>query len=125
MPEYVLNRNYLLRTTTGVVSFKEGGPTWVIPAMEKEAIGIGAQRVDGKKVEVLEPEQRLPPTPVGDDRTGQLYAAFELLIEKNEAKDFTGQGVPSVKAMEKILGFEVDRVELVDAWHAYKQAKAE
>ena len=125
MPEYVLNRDYTLRSVNGVVSFKKDEPAWVVPALEKEAVHIGAKRVDGAEIELIPAEKVVQPSPAGGEREAQLYAAFDLIIEKNEAKEFTGQGVPTVKAVERLLGFDVDSSELVDAWHAYRQAKAE
>ena len=125
MPQYVLSRNYTLRTTNGVISFVKGEPTWVPSFMEKDAVGIGAERVDGEKVELLEPEQ--PPKTVitGTEREAQLYAAFDLIVETNESKDFTGAGTPTVKAVEKLTNIDFDRGEITDAWAKYKEAKAE
>jgi hypothetical protein len=126
MPEYVLNRNYTLRTTNGVVSFEKGQPTWVVPMMERDAVAIGAERVDGDAPNPLG-EVDSPKLPVftPDERTAQMIAAFELLIERNDSKDFTGQGVPSVKAIEKITGFDVERSEVLETWMQYKIDKAE
>lgn len=125
MPEYTLHRDYLLRTTNGVVSFEKDKPTWVVPAMERDAAQIGAQRVDGKGVDLLEAVVAPVVAPAGDDRAGQFYAAFELLIERNDSKDFTGQGSPTIKALEKILGFDVERSEAGEYWSAFRVAKAE
>jgi hypothetical protein len=125
MPEYILQRNYTLRTTNGVISFLKGEPTHVPPFMEKDIIAIGGVRADGAEVDAIEPAPTLKPVVEGVERQDDLYAAFEMLIERNDSKDFTGQGVPSVKAIEKIVGFDVDRTEVVEAWGAYKIAKAE
>lgn len=125
MPEYVLNRNFILRTTDGVIGFEKGQPTWVPPAMERAAVGVGAQRVDGEAIELLDPEVTTPPTPLGDERKSQLYAAFDLLVETNEAKNFTGQGIPTVKAVERLSGIEFDRTEIVEGWRDYRVAKAD
>ena len=126
MPEYVLNRNYTLRTTNGVISFEKGQPTWVVPMMERDAVAIGAERVEGEAPNPLG-DFDVPKLPVytPDECTAQILSAFELLIERNDAKDFTGQGVPSVKAIEKIVGFDVDRSEVLETWAQYKADKAE
>lgn len=125
MPEYVLNRNYVLRTTDGVIGFEKGQPAWVPPALERAAVGIGAQRVDGESIALLDPEIPAPLPLVGDERTAQLYAAFDLLVETNDAKNFTGQGVPNTKAVERLTGVEFDRTEIVEGWREYRVAKAE
>ena len=125
MPQYILQRDHTHRSTMGVLSFEAGKPTNVPPFMEKEIIAIGGERLDGEVVDVLdkEPEVKLPPTDT--EREEALFAAFELLIETNVTTDFTGQGVPTVKAVEKLVDFDVDRVEVTTAWAAHKVAKAE
>jgi hypothetical protein len=121
MPEYVLNRTYTLRTTSGVISFQKGTPTWVPPYMERDAAGIGAQRVDGKDIDPLGEEEVKVPEIGFDERQAQIRTAFELIVETNDAKDFTGQGVPTVKAVEKITGIRnVERGELLELWQAFR-----
>lgn len=125
MPYYVLNRNFNFHSTLGGASFVKGEPAWVIPAIEKQVVAIGAVRVDGDTPDVLEEAPKLPEAPEGTEREEALYAAFDLLSERNESRDFTAQGVPTVKAVEKITGFDVDKLEVVEAWAAQKVAKAE
>jgi hypothetical protein len=121
MPEYVLNRTYTLRTTSGVISFQKGTPTWVPPYMERDAAGIGAQRVDGKDIDPLGEEEVKVPEIGFDERQAQIRTAFELIVETNDAKDFTGQGVPTVKAVEKITGIRnVERGEVLELWQAFR-----
>lgn len=125
MPEYVLNRTYTLRTIDGVISFVKGEPSWVPPHMERQAASIGAMPVAGEGVDLIDKESEKVIAPSGDERTGQLFAAFDLLVEKNDSKEFTGQGVPTIKAVEKLVGFDVDRTEVIEKWHAYCVAKEE
>ena len=125
MPNYVLNRNHVHRSIFGVVSFEKGKPSWVTPMLEKEIIAIGGERADGETVDPLGPEAEvtLPPTPV--ERFAALEAAFDILVARNESKEFTGAGVPTVKAVEKIVGFDVDRTEIEQSYSGYKATKAE
>lgn len=125
MPNYILNRTHTHRSTLGVVSFIKGEPAWVIPAMEREVVAIGAIREDGQEVELLDAETPLKHVPQGLERTDELYAAFELIIQRNDAKDFTGSGTPTVKAVEKIVDFDVERTEVAEAWAEYQVVKAE
>lgn len=125
MPQYVLSRNYTLRTTNGVITFVKGEPTWVIPPMERDVVAIGGERVDGEKVDMLEPEKVAKPVITGTEREAQIYAAFDLIVEANESKDFTGAGTPTVKAVEKLTNIDFDRGEIAEAWAKYKEAKAE
>ena len=44
MPDFVLNRNYALRSLTGhSINFVKGKPCYVPPAVVKEAVAIGAE----------------------------------------------------------------------------------
>ena len=125
MPQYVLNRNYTHRSTHGVVSFEKGAPSHVPPMMEKEIIAIGGERADGTQFDPLDPEQaeKIPLSPI--ERRDELFAAFQIITDRNESGDFTGAGVPTVKAVEKLVDFDVDRAEIVEVWAEFKQAKAE
>jgi len=124
MPLYVLNRDYSLRTVDGVVSFVKGEPTWVTPSMVKHAVSIGAERVDQSTEVDLIGEPVAKEQLSAEDRQALLQAAFEQIEATNDTKDFTGAGVPTVKAVEKITGFDVDRVEVTEAWAEYRAAKA-
>lgn len=126
MPLYTLNRNYVLRSLLGQsVQFVKNQPVDVPALLEKEARSIGAERVDGDNPDVLDAETETVAPMTSGERTDQITTAFELLIERNDPKDFTGAGVPSVKAVEKIVGFDVDRAEVVEAWAAYRAAQGE
>lgn len=126
MPNYILNRTHTHRSINGVVSFEKGQPAWVIPLLEREVVAIGAVRADGEDgVELLDPVKQAPQPMSADQRLDELHAAFGLLIERNDSKDFTGAGSPTVKAVEKIIGFDTDRSEIEGAWAEYKVLKAE
>ena len=121
MAEYVLNRNYVLRSMTGhSVNFVKNVPTFVPALIEREARGIGAERVDGNNPDMLDPETPEVAPLSHDERAEQIRTAFALLTERNDSKDFTGAGVPSVKAVEKLVDFDVDRNEVVALWQAYR-----
>ena len=126
MPYYILNRNYNLHTTLGGAEFVKGKPTWVIPEIEKAVIGIGGVRADGETPEFLDEPVSAPVlSPVGIERQDALFTAFQILSDRNESRDFTAQGVPTVKAVEKLTSFDVDRGEVVEEWNNFKIAKAE
>ena len=121
MAEYVLNRNFVLRSMTGhSVNFVKNVPTFVPALIEREARGIGAERVDGVNPDMLDPETPEVAPLSHDERAEQIRTAFALLTERNDSKDFTGAGVPSVKAVEKLVDFDVDRNEVVALWQAYR-----
>lgn len=121
MAEYVLNRNFVLRSMTGhSVNFVKNVPTFVPALIEREARGIGAERVDGANPDMLDPESPEVAPLSHDERAEQIRTAFALLTERNDSKDFTGAGVPTLKAVEKLVDFDVDRNEVVALWQAYR-----
>lgn len=126
MPDYVLNRNYTHRSLLGhSVEFKKGEPVFVPPILEKEVVAIGAQRVDGENPAVVEEIKKAEEVLSDDQRKEELYAAFDLIVERNDSGDFTAQGIPTVKAVEKIVSFNVDKKEVVDTYGEYRVAKQE
>lgn len=125
MAMFVLNRKHTYRSTSGVISFEKGIPVFVPPYMHKEIIAIGAEPADGAEIDLLGPEVVAKPEPSVLERKDDLFAAFQIISDRNDPKDFTGAGVPTVKAVEKIVDFDADRNEIVEAWAEYRVAKAE
>jgi hypothetical protein len=125
VPDFVLHRDYALRSMSGhMINFKKGDPTWVPPGCVKEAVAIGATPVDGP-VDVLDPEVQASIVPEGAERNDLIFAAFEDMEAKNEREEWTASGMPTSKALEKILGFEVDSKERNTLWVEYRALKSE
>lgn len=124
MPEYVLNRDYVLRTTKGyTVAFKKGEPVYVPPLIEKDAVAIGAERADNGKTDVLAPEVSGKPDLSFEELREAMITAFDLLVERNDTNDFTAQGVPKVSVVEKMVEANIDRKDLLEAWTEYRASK--
>lgn len=123
MPQFVLNRNYVLRSLNGhIISFVKGEPVHVPPVCAKEAQLIGAECID-EKLDILDPEAT-PFVPLtADERREALVAAFQMLEERNEPKDFTGNGIPSKAALVKIVEFDTDKKEFEPLWVTYVAEK--
>ena len=120
MPLYTLHRTHTLRSTFGVISFSEDEPTMVPPILEREVVAIGGRRVEGDNPSVLD-DEKVEPLPLSfDERRDEIFAAFKLLVEANESKDFTGAGVPTVAAVKKLVDTEVDRNEIVALWGEFR-----
>ncbi len=124
MSEFVLHRNYTHRSTLGhIITFVKGEPVWVPPALHKEVTAFGAEKVDGDQVDLLGEEKKeiTPLTP--DERREQLLAAFELIKERNNRSDFTGQGLPSIAALRRIVDFDLDKKEVELLWREVEQGQ--
>lgn len=125
LPKLVLNRDYVLTTTKGhVITFKKGEPTHVPAAVYQDAIAIGAQPEDGSEPNVLKDEKtyKAPADPA--ERNPLILAAIEKIVAGNERKDFTAAGSPTVKAVEREVGFDVDAREVATVWQEYHEKKA-
>jgi hypothetical protein len=125
LPKLVLNRDYVLTTTKGhSIAFKKGEPTHVPASCYQDAIAIGAQPEDGSDPNVLEDQKvnKAPSDPA--KRNPLILAAIEKIVAGNERKDFTAAGSPTVKAVEREVGFDVDAREVAAMWQEYHEKKA-
>lgn len=125
MPEFVLNRNHTLSGKGHMINFVKGKPTWVPPELAAMAAGIGAEQLDGEKIDPLGPEQSTPTNePEGEARVEAIMAAIDLLRENNNAADFGADGRPSVAALNKVLGFDIKKKERDEIYPRYNAKKA-
>lgn len=122
--KYVLNRDYTLRTLMGhCITFAKGEPTLVPPSVERDVIAIGGECIEQEKTDPLDPEKQAEKIYDDTEREELLTEAFKVLIGRNESKDFTGAGVPNVKAIERLVPFDVERNEITALWHKQKEAE--
>jgi hypothetical protein len=124
MPSFVLNRNYTMRTLHGhIIGFVKGEPTHVPPVCVKDALLIGAEPI-GEEIDILDPENEpvIPLSP--DERQAALVTAFGMLEERNDSQDFSGNGIPTKAAVEKIVEFTVGKKEIEALWVAYVAEKS-
>lgn len=125
MPEYVLNRTHTLRTDKGhIINFVKGVPVYVPPLIEREAVLIGAERVEGATPSPLSPSVPEQTEEMDGEKLVQMVkTAFDMLLERNDPQDFTGAGVPRVGAVKKIIEADVDSATVNGAWAEYRVEK--
>jgi hypothetical protein len=121
----VLNRNYALRSPSSIydVGFVKGVPVEVHKTLVNAAIAIGAEMADGSKYDPLPPDKVADSVPEGDDRKKQILATIEKMVLRNERNDFNGSGVPDLRRMQPLLGFDITREERDAAWKEYLAGK--
>ena len=125
MPEYVLNRTITHRSVHGhIINFVKGQPVWVPPILEREVTQFGAEPVSGDRVDLLDDLPVAEHEPAGEDRRKLLLSAYAQLEARNARGDFTGQGRPNQKALEKLVGFEIGVRERDEIWEEFMNAKA-
>lgn len=123
MPDFVLNRNYSMRTMHGhIIDFKKGAPTYVPPVCVKDAVAIGASPVHGD-IDILEPDPVDEAPMTVEERQENIITAFKMVEERAQREDFTAAGSPTQAALIKILGFNIDKKEYEPIWTAYTAEK--
>ncbi len=124
MPLFTLHRNHTLRTTKGhTIVFVKGEPVWVPPACIQDAVSIGALPQE-KIPDVLGDEPKPITQMTTDERDKKLREAFDLLIARNDRGDFTASGLPSIKKLSDITGFDVTNSLRDAVWMTYTAEKA-
>lgn len=122
MAYFTLHRDYRFISGVGhTIQFHKGEPTYVQPALHKDVQAFGAVPADDAEVEsILGSEPVKPPEVPLEERHRQLLDAFKVLQERNDRDDFTGQGIPSIKALKKIVtDFVPSKDEVENLWHNY------
>lgn len=115
----VLDRRATLRHISGQsVQFEPGVPIGVAPQLVKTAIGMGAKMVDGNTPDLSEDQ----PTPVNrgpidpEERMEEIVEVVEKMIDRNDRDEWTGTGTPNVQRVTELLGYKVQKDEVVDAF---------
>jgi hypothetical protein len=109
--------------TTGGICAQVGSEWRDLPAgLHKAAIMAGCVS-DNMAEEVIN-----PPAPVVSsaefERSTVVATAIKTLLEADGTEGFTKEGVPNLKVLSKLTGFEVDRSEMLGAWHELNKAAA-
>ncbi|NLA67481.1 MAG: hypothetical protein GX856_04420 [Gammaproteobacteria bacterium] len=119
-------RTFRLASTTGhVIRFQAKVPTFVPDAAVPEAMAAGCVPVDEADVPFYEDLSRAKVEFNGDVRKSMLFLAVKTLTLKNDYKNFDAGGNPKVKPVSEMIGFEVNRQELLDIFRIYQQSVAE
>lgn len=120
MPHMTLHRNFVLRTTKGhAIRFKKGEPSLVPAVCVEDAVAIGAIAVEDGEADVI-PEEEVAPVLTPTERLAEINKAFVTMTRRQERNDFTGNGIPNIKKLEQIVGFEVHSKERDSAWKAFR-----
>lgn len=126
MPDFVLNRTHALRSTRGhIINFIKGAPQYVPPELVAEAVAIGAVFVDGTVYDPLGPEAVVEVELSNEQRREAMFKSFVELERRDVRGDYNAQGLPNVKAVEKIVGFTPSNQERNEAFQLFREAKAE
>lgn len=118
--KFVLQRNFTMRTRLGhCITFQKGVPTHVPPLLHREAIAIGAIPEDQALIQQMEERDEVikrDPVMNPELRDTAILGALRTMRERNLRGYFNAQGLPSLKQIEILCGFEVDKHERDRIW---------
>lgn len=118
--KFVMQRNFTMRTRLGhCITFERGVPTHVPPLLHREAIAAGAVPEDQSLLAELEAKDevvRRDPVMNVEMREKTISGALKTMRERNLRGYFNAQGLPSLKQLEILCGFEVDKHERDRLW---------
>ena len=94
------------------IAAREGQPVYAPDIYEEELARLGGEVFDESPEPVEEPA--VEPV-IG------FIEAFEQLVEKNDLSDFNQSGEPKVAAVREIVGADVSRADVQEAWAAFQE----
>lgn len=62
------------------------------------------------------------PKPILELQATPTVDAIRLLVEQGNTKDFSKEGLPKVKAVEKILGYDISAADRDAGWAIFQEA---
>lgn len=120
--QMVLDRKATIRHLCGQsIRFEPGVPIGVPPQMVKSAVSIGAKVYNGDTPDFSEEEanNRLNAGPVDpDERQEDILKVVKEMIARNERSEWTGTGVPKITRVTELVGYKVQKEEIVAAFAA-------
>jgi len=124
-PAYPDASNIHVKTTAGHCAVV--GPEWreLPPMLHAAALHAGCE-VDSSTVTATEHVAKPSRIAVSqDDENGLIKKAIKALLDRNDAADFTGDGIPKVVAVNKESGFTATKGDILAAWGELNEEAAQ
>ncbi len=119
--KFAMSRHHVVTGLGHAVEFFPGKATHVPRELHRMVVAAGAQPVDGDEVEfeTKTTEVHVPTDPA--ERNEMLKMALADMRLSEDREIFTANGVPKVKAVATMLGYEVTAAEVGAAWSEMNQ----
>ena len=112
-------RDRVITTTKGhTIRFKANEPKHIPVVVLEDCLQAGAVPTEEAAVNEIKAEVSVMVAPQGEDRNAAITAKMREMVVRNQREDFTGQGRPDVRVLERELGFKVDARERDALWVA-------
>lgn len=129
--QFVSNRDIIVRSKKcgQSILFVKGIPTNCPKPMWDEVMEKGILPVDevGAPVDPANNEVSVDVSTIklapedGEERDEKILAVVKAIVKGNDAKNFTGGGRPTAKAVSNALGWQVDQKDVNAVWLANRQ----
>ena len=123
MAYMIMQRDFVVKAFGHSIGFTTGEERWVPPECHAEAMKYGAVPVNSEDDLNLEKAPERPKVVSGQDREEALLKACAYLKATNNTDDFGANGLPKVKAVASIVGFDVSGAERDGAWTKMRKAQ--
>lgn len=128
---FVSNRDITVRSKKcgQSIAFEKGVVTRVPAAMHEECMekGILPVEADGSPVDPANNTVSATPLGVklapedGDTRSVKILEVIQVMVKRNNSKDFTGGGRPLAKSVSMALGWTVDQKDVNAVWEKSRE----
>lgn len=98
------------------VEFKKDVPTFVPPLLHTEAMRCGAVALDADSVEHVKAAPIRQAEAQGETRIEAISRAMDTLVKKNERMSFGADGLPTLRAIHRMTGIDLEINERNSIW---------
>lgn len=90
--------------------------------LHREALSHGCE-CDQTKFKAVDPVPQAGPQAVSTivDHAGAYRQALETMLGREEEADFTNAGLPDIRQVSKLCGFQARKEDVLHVWHAMVQ----
>lgn len=118
-------RAFRLASTTGHVKRVVVGENEIPDDLVKDAMAAGLVPVDAKDAAYHEDKSKAKVDFTGDVRASILHLAIKSVAEENDVAKFDAGGSPKVAVINEMLGMQVSKKELNEAYQQYLTIKSD
>jgi len=115
---FVMKRDFNVSGFGYGVEFKKDVPSYVPPLLHTEAMRCGAVALDEENVEHVEAPYAKQPEVQGEERSETITRAMDKLVADNARMSFGADGLPSLKAIYRLTGIDLEMNERNSIWVA-------
>jgi hypothetical protein len=121
--KFIMHTDKIVATRHGhTIEFKAGVPTHVPKECWNAVREQGAVAEDQQAVDEANAKKPVKTENDPVEREKAILTAIEMMVESNKRGDFAASGLPNLKPLEAIVGFDVDVRERDAVWAKYQAA---